>query len=396
MRIEEADKTKLSKAYDKELLILKLRFTQLFDKNFKDNDNTIVGSLNRNSFMKKYKLLLDEMNSRKLEHSTSAIDKAAFSKAMTASKYGIDVSDCDDIVLVENFAYVTSAIKTEKDGRLATIINVAKSELIDIIKKRDEPSEAYIPLYDLVLKAKSNTEIIEVSKPYPNEHAARLQEPDKFDIKSFRRTNGGTIYGSKKIPSSIGIIWGKLEGKTKPSDPPIPQSLRFPKADWTVTKAKKWLTDNDIKHITFEPAKKITKKLLPKTGESEVSKEVEKFISVYQFDKADKDEQIVCGIVYEPDEVDAQGDFANEVEIKKAAYKFMENVQKFKVMHKGNKVKVKVLESYIAPSDFTIMSKSVKKGSWLITVRVLDKEIWKAVQDGELTGFSMAGYARTE
>jgi len=121
-----------------------------------------------------------------------------------------------------------------------------------------------------------------------------------------------------------------------------------------------------------------------------------KFISVYQFDKADKDEQIVCGIVYEPDEVDAQGDFANEVEIKKAAYKFMENVQKFKVMHKGNKVKVKVLESYIAPSDFTIMSKSVKKGSWLITVRVLDKEIWKAVQDGELTGFSMAGYARTE
>jgi len=26
---------------------------------------------------------------------------------------------------------------------------------------------------------------------------------------------------------------------------------------------------------------------------------------------------------------------------------------------------------------------------------VLDKAIWKAVKDGELTGFSMAGYANT-
>ena len=61
MRIEDVDKVKLSKACDKELLVLKLRFTQLWDKNFKDNDTVAVGSLNRNSFLKNYKLLLNEI-----------------------------------------------------------------------------------------------------------------------------------------------------------------------------------------------------------------------------------------------------------------------------------------------------------------------------------------------
>ncbi len=92
--------------------------------------------------------------------------------------------------------------------------------------------------------------------PYENEHAARLKNPKDFDPKSFRRTNGGTIYGSKKVPKTIAIIWAKLKGKSKPSDPPIPQSLRFPTKSWTVQKAKKWLKDNNVKYQSFEPAEK--------------------------------------------------------------------------------------------------------------------------------------------
>ena len=92
--------------------------------------------------------------------------------------------------------------------------------------------------------------------PFPNEHAARLKNPKDFEPKSFRRTNGGTIYGTKKVPKTIAIIWAKLKGKSKPSDPPIPQSLRFPTKNWTVSKAKQWLKDNKIKYQSFEPAKK--------------------------------------------------------------------------------------------------------------------------------------------
>ncbi|GAH69526.1 unnamed protein product, partial [marine sediment metagenome] len=90
--------------------------------------------------------------------------------------------------------------------------------------------------------------------PYANEHSARLRDPDDFDADSFRRTKGGTIYGSKKVPETIGIVWGKLKGKAKPDDPPIPQALRFPTENWTESEAKKWLEDNEIKFVLFEPA----------------------------------------------------------------------------------------------------------------------------------------------
>lgn len=93
-------------------------------------------------------------------------------------------------------------------------------------------------------------------KPYLNEHAARIKSPDLFDSKTFRRTPDGTIYGKIKVPATAAIIWGKLKGSAKPSDMPIPQSLRFPTDNWTVAQAKKWLKDNNVKYERFEPASK--------------------------------------------------------------------------------------------------------------------------------------------
>lgn len=93
-----------------------------------------------------------------------------------------------------------------------------------------------------------------VLKPYPNEHAARLRSPGDFNPDTFRRTRDGTIYGSKKVPNTIGVIWGKLKGSDAPDDPPIPQALRFPTKDWTAAAAKKWLSDNKVKHQAFEAA----------------------------------------------------------------------------------------------------------------------------------------------
>jgi len=120
--------------------------------------------------------------------------------------------------------------------------------------------------------------------------------------------------------------------------------------------------------------------------EKSISKDVPIFVS-----KADQ--QIICGVIYEPDTVDAQGDQANADEIKKAAFDFMESVRTFKVMHKGKKTDITILESYIAPADFSVGKKKVKKGSWVITAKVNDKKVWKSIKDGKLTGFSMAGRA---
>ncbi|MBW1939375.1 MAG: hypothetical protein JRI67_11555 [Deltaproteobacteria bacterium] len=122
----------------------------------------------------------------------------------------------------------------------------------------------------------------------------------------------------------------------------------------------------------------------------EEQKRFEKYVPIF-ISKAE--EQIVCGIVYEPNVEDAHGDMATEEEIRKAAYQFMEEVQVFKINHKGSRVKAKILESYIAPQDLVIAGQNIRKGTWLLTTRILDKDVWNDIKAGKLTGYSMAGYA---
>ncbi|MBA7551458.1 hypothetical protein ES705_43998 [subsurface metagenome] len=133
---------------------------------------------------------------------------------------------------------------------------------------------------------------------------------------------------------------------------------------------------------------------LKEEAETKKSKHYEfnKFIPIFDISKKE-DEHIVCGVVYAPDEVDSQGDTATAEEIKKAAYRFMENVQKYKLNHKGKFIDVKPLESYLAPVDFEINKQKIKRGSWLLVSRVLDKKVWKGIKDGTITGYSMAGVA---
>lgn len=115
----------------------------------------------------------------------------------------------------------------------------------------------------------------------------------------------------------------------------------------------------------------------------------ENFIPIIKQNDA---EHIVCGVVYEPDTEDSQGDMATESEIRKAAYNFMEGGQVFKTNH-SSQTRVKILESYVAPADIEINSTTVKKGSWILTLRVLSEGVWKKIKSGKLTGFSMAGTA---
>lgn len=104
--------------------------------------------------------------------------------------------------------------------------------------------------------------------PYPNEHSARIKEPGDFAETAtwkdgskgqFRRVNGEKKYKGIQAPHPIDIIYGKLPGKNKKDDPPIVQAIRFPVKNWTAKAAQKWLDDNEIKYIKFEPAKEDTK-----------------------------------------------------------------------------------------------------------------------------------------
>lgn len=108
-----------------------------------------------------------------------------------------------------------------------------------------------------------------------------------------------------------------------------------------------------------------------------------------------KEERFVYGVVLEPETVDAQNDIYSAEEIRDAAHLYMAEFAHIKLMHKGEFIdsKVSILESYVAPHSFEIDGNPVKKGTWLMGVRVHDDKLWKSIQSGELTGFSIGGTA---
>ena len=77
------------------------------------------------------------------------------------------------------------------------------------------------------------------SRPYPNEHAARLKDPDQYD--SFRRVND-------EFGDGIDAIYGIKDGTTEL------QAIRFDKQKYTVAESKEWLKSHDFDPILFEEA----------------------------------------------------------------------------------------------------------------------------------------------
>ena len=91
-------------------------------------------------------------------------------------------------------------------------------------------------------KEKKYGELIDMDeKPYPNEHACRIEDPDQY-IRLRRQAD--------KFGEGIHAVWG-IKGGGKPVEL---QSIRFSKEKFTADEAKKWLHDHKYKCKLFEPA----------------------------------------------------------------------------------------------------------------------------------------------
>lgn len=146
--------------------------------------------------------------------------------------------------------------------------------------------------------------------------------------------------------------------------------------------------------------------------------------------KSSNERRYTLGVVYEPDVVDTQGDFAKAGDIEDAAWAFMERLQvlaktsgellaafrtveeypegvTFDVTALEDLVKGAglddehlqvdeplgtIVESYIAPQDLTVNGQAVKKGAWLLGVRWTD-EMFQKIKAGARTGLSLYGRA---
>lgn len=93
--------------------------------------------------------------------------------------------------------------------------------------------------------------------------------------------------------------------------------------------------------------------------------------------------------------VDAQGDIYSIDEVRQAAHRFLEDFGGLGLMHRLRvNGQVKIVENYLAPTDLVIGDLEIRKGTWLMAVRILADELWRQVKNGDLTGFSIGGSAR--
>ena len=93
-------------------------------------------------------------------------------------------------------------------------------------------------------------------------------------------------------------------------------------------------------------------------------------------------QQIVYGVVIEPGTI-------KEDDIENTAHKFLKD---YITINNGNKkINTGIVESYIAPVDFVWNDQQIKKGSWIIGARILDKNIWRSIKNGDYAGFSITG-----
>ncbi|WP_368653760.1 XkdF-like putative serine protease domain-containing protein [Ornithinibacillus sp. 4-3] len=120
-----------------------------------------------------------------------------------------------------------------------------------------------------------------------------------------------------------------------------------------------------------------------------IQKEVKLFIN-----KDEEEQQLVYGVVYEPDVEDSHGDVMTAKEIEKAAHGFVKDARNIDTQHDFQAGVGEVVESYIAPIDFELGEQTITKGSWVLVTKASD-EIWESIKKGDITGYSMAGTAET-
>jgi hypothetical protein len=144
------------------------------------------------------------------------------------------------------------------------------------------------------------------------------------------------------------------------------------------------ITDMQIKLISLVSAGANNKKIIYKN---------ENFNELLRVDfkKSDAEQGVVYGIVYAPDEVDTQGDFANADEIKRAAYNFMKRSDLsycIDVNHNFNIADAYICESWIVKSKDEFFN---EEGAWAVGIKIEDEELREMIKNGTITGLSMYG-----
>ncbi len=161
--------------------------------------------------------------------------------------------------------------------------------------------------------------------------------------------------------------------------------------------------DND----PADPATEILRDQVP----TAIAKLLKTRMRICKTDKSTDEERFVLGVVLEPNDggpietvadegtapfdPDTQNDIYSAEEIEKTQNLFMAQFQNIGLMHteliNGD---VEILQSYLAPIDFEVDGVPVRKGSWLLALRIKSDTLWQDIKSGKLNAYSIGGDAR--
>jgi hypothetical protein len=184
--IEQITSKELAGLETADLRDLRSRFIDIFNKYFLDSDLQKAAGIERKDFVTKYMLLRKEMDDRKVSFFRRLpIDQELGARVFKSSMWGLDIGMFGDMLVIPDYICVSGDfIKSPKKvGNVEVIIKNKEENRSDsfeavigqlikdqtrkepvFIYKQEGPESSYIPLFDLILKARKEIEKIKVAK----------------------------------------------------------------------------------------------------------------------------------------------------------------------------------------------------------------------------------------
>jgi hypothetical protein len=104
------------------------------------------------------------------------------------------------------------------------------------------------------------------------------------------------------------------------------------------------------------------------------------------------EQRIFTSVVLRPEVFDSHDHIYSADVVMNACYDFNEHCLNSSVLEhfiEMNKSDVAVVESFISYSDYEIDGKEVKKGDWVMSVRVHNDQVWELCKSGTFKAFSV-------
>lgn len=107
--------------------------------------------------------------------------------------------------------------------------------------------------------------------------------------------------------------------------------------------------------------------------------------------KSNDERRLAYAAVLVPGEPDSDGDVVTAEKVEEVAHKWLEEYRNIDLMHTLSPANATVVESYVTPAEMSVGDYTLPQGTWVMGSKINDDDVWSAIKNGELTGYSIMG-----